>query len=314
MAAVRAAKQALRAALQQRLRALGAAEKQRQSRLLTSKVIGHPKYQESKRIAIYLSTPDEIQTEEIMKDIFKQGKECFIPRYDPLGTHMDMLKISSAEDISSFTLTSWNILQPSDEDSTREEALAGGTQELLQLSLCLILLCFGGEDQKSPGSHFDGSQASGPLGIQEPTVNDYGHMGDSGHYEERDGSRYLPCPLTDKDAISHSGLWEEDVEMDQACRASQVASSGPTGLEGPGSMSAKRRGLDLIFMPGLGFDKKGNRLGRGKGYYDIYLERCMKHPSGKPYTIALAFKEQICESVPAAEHDIQIDEVLYEDS
>lgn len=40
----------------------------------------------------------------------------------------------------------------------------------------------------------------------------------------------------------------------------------------------------------------------------------MKHPGGKPYTIALAFKEQICESVPAAEHDIQIDEVLYEDS
>ncbi|XP_065498216.1 5-formyltetrahydrofolate cyclo-ligase isoform X2 [Caloenas nicobarica] len=129
MAAVRAAKQALRATLQQRLRALGAAEKQRQSRLLTSKVICHPKYQESKRIAIYLSTPDEIQTEEIMKDIFKQGKECFIPRYDPLGTHMDMLKISSAEDISSFTLTSWNILQPGDDDSTREKALAGEQEQ-----------------------------------------------------------------------------------------------------------------------------------------------------------------------------------------
>lgn len=72
-------------------------------------------------------------------------------------------------------------------------------------------------------------------------------------------------------------------------------------------------GLDLIFMPGLGFDKKGNRLGRGKGYYDTYLERCMKHPRGKPYTIALAFKEQICESVPVAENDVQVDEILYED-
>ncbi|XP_009696409.1 PREDICTED: 5-formyltetrahydrofolate cyclo-ligase-like, partial [Cariama cristata] len=72
-------------------------------------------------------------------------------------------------------------------------------------------------------------------------------------------------------------------------------------------------GLDLIFMPGLGFDKKGNRLGRGKGYYDTYLERCMKHPSGKPYTIALAFREQICESVPVAENDVQVDEILYED-
>lgn len=58
--------------------------------------------------------------------------------------------------------------------------------------------------------------------------------------------KYLPCPLGDKDAISHSGLWEEDVGMDQACRASQVASSGPAGLEGPGSMSAKR---SKMFLP-----------------------------------------------------------------
>lgn len=66
-------------------------------------------------------------------------------------------------------------------------------------------------------------------------------------------------------------------------------------------------------MPGLGFDKKGNRLGRGKGFYDTYLERCRTHPKGKPYTIALAFKEQLCAEVPVGEHDILIDEVLYED-
>ncbi|KAL9838100.1 5-formyltetrahydrofolate cyclo-ligase-like isoform 3-T3 [Geothlypis trichas] len=124
-AALRAAKQQLRAELRQRLRALGAAEKQRQSRLLGRKVIGHPKYQESKRIAIFLSMPDEVQTEEIIKDIFKQGKECFIPRYKAQSNHMDMLKLSSAEDMSSLALTSWNILQPSDDDTAREEALAG---------------------------------------------------------------------------------------------------------------------------------------------------------------------------------------------
>ncbi|KAM8998466.1 5-formyltetrahydrofolate cyclo-ligase-like isoform 2-T2 [Ara ararauna] len=128
-AALWAAKRALRGELRQRLRALGAAEKQRQSRLLAREVIGHPKYQESKRIAIFLSMPDEIQTEEIIEDIFKQGKECFIPRYKPHSNHMDMLKLSSAEDISSLTLTSWNILQPSDDDSAREEALAGGQEQ-----------------------------------------------------------------------------------------------------------------------------------------------------------------------------------------
>ncbi|XP_074901208.1 5-formyltetrahydrofolate cyclo-ligase isoform X2 [Buteo buteo] len=135
-AALRAAKRALREELRRRLRALGAAEKQRQSRLLSRKVISHPKYQESKRIAIFLSMPDEIQTEEIIKDIFKQGKECFIPRYKPHSNHMDMLKLSSAEDISSLTLTSWNILQPSDDDSAREEALAGGTRMPFHTAVC----------------------------------------------------------------------------------------------------------------------------------------------------------------------------------
>ncbi|TFK13169.1 adenomatous polyposis coli protein [Platysternon megacephalum] len=123
-AALRAAKQALRAELKRRLRALSEAEKQRQSRLLSRKVIGHSKYQESQRIAIFLSMQDEIETEEIIKDIFQRGKECFIPQYKPRSSHMDMVKLTSAEEISSLPLTSWNIHQPCDND-VREEALSG---------------------------------------------------------------------------------------------------------------------------------------------------------------------------------------------
>lgn len=72
-------------------------------------------------------------------------------------------------------------------------------------------------------------------------------------------------------------------------------------------------GLDLILMPGLGFDLSGKRLGRGKGFYDTYLERCLQHPRGKPYTIALAYKEQLCQDIPVDGNDVLIDEVLYED-
>ena len=66
-------------------------------------------------------------------------------------------------------------------------------------------------------------------------------------------------------------------------------------------------------MPGLGFDRSGNRLGRGKGFYDTYLDRCIKHPKGKPYTIALAFKQQLCQEIPVDHNDVLIDEILYED-
>lgn len=67
-------------------------------------------------------------------------------------------------------------------------------------------------------------------------------------------------------------------------------------------------------MPGLGFDRDGNRLGRGRGYYDTYLRRCLQQQERRPYTLALAFREQVCLRVPVDEHDVKVDEVLYEDS
>uniref|UniRef100_A0A8D1KNP4 5-formyltetrahydrofolate cyclo-ligase n=1 Tax=Sus scrofa TaxID=9823 RepID=A0A8D1KNP4_PIG len=169
-----------------------------QRRILNHQVIAHSQYLKSKRISIFLSMPDEIETEEIIRDIFQQGKTCFIPRYQFQSNHMDMVKLASPEEISSLPKTSWNIHQPG-ENEIREEALSTG-------------------------------------------------------------------------------------------------------------------GLDLIFMPGLGFDNCGNRLGRGKGYYDTYLKRCLQSQDVKPYTLALAFKEQICLQVPMDEHDMKVDEVLYEDS
>ncbi|XP_067327546.1 5-formyltetrahydrofolate cyclo-ligase [Anolis sagrei] len=193
------AKRVLRAELRRRLQALGQNEKLRQSRILGHKVMQHAQYQASQRIAVFLSMPDEVQTGEIIKDIFQKGKDCFIPRYEPQSNHMDMVKLASYEEIASLPLTSWNIHQPAENDG-REEALAAP------------------------------------------------------------------------------------------------------------------EGLDLILMPGLGFDKHGNRLGRGKGYYDAYLSRCMQHPKGKPYTIALAFKEQMCDAIPTSENDVKVDEILYEES
>ncbi|KAF6078703.1 methenyltetrahydrofolate synthetase [Phyllostomus discolor] len=68
---------------------------------------------------------DEIETEEIIKDIFQQGKTCFIPRYQFQSSHMDMVKLASPEEISSLPKTSWNIHQPG-EGEVREEALITG--------------------------------------------------------------------------------------------------------------------------------------------------------------------------------------------
>jgi 5-formyltetrahydrofolate cyclo-ligase len=72
-------------------------------------------------------------------------------------------------------------------------------------------------------------------------------------------------------------------------------------------------GLDLILMPGLGFTRSGDRLGRGKGYYDNFLYQYKTILKHLPKTIALGFFEQICPTIPTTELDVPVDLVLFED-
>jgi 5-formyltetrahydrofolate cyclo-ligase len=60
--------------------------------------------------------------------------------------------------------------------------------------------------------------------------------------------------------------------------------------------------IDLVVVPGVAFDKKNIRLGRGHGYYDRFL-------SGLPNTtktIGLAFDFQVLEDLPKDPHDIPV--------
>ena len=63
--------------------------------------------------------------------------------------------------------------------------------------------------------------------------------------------------------------------------------------------------FDLIVVPGVAFDPKGNRLGRGKGYYDRFL---VKHLDVK--RIGICFDFQFVEGIPTEPFDIRMDEVI----
>lgn len=56
----------------------------------------------------------------------------------------------------------------------------------------------------------------------------------------------------------------------------------------------------------------GKRLGHGMGYYDKFLDLCLKKQQKIPHLIALAFNEQLCEDIPTSENDILLDLVLTE--
>jgi 5-formyltetrahydrofolate cyclo-ligase len=71
--------------------------------------------------------------------------------------------------------------------------------------------------------------------------------------------------------------------------------------------------IDLIIIPGTGFDLKGHRLGYGGGYYDrllSYESRQLSRLNKHIITIALAFEEQISEKIPAESHDIKVDKII----
>jgi len=66
--------------------------------------------------------------------------------------------------------------------------------------------------------------------------------------------------------------------------------------------------IDLFVVPGLGFTRGGQRLGRGGGYYDAPLR------AGRPDSrrVGLAFAEQLVEDLPTDEHDIDLHLVVTE--
>ena len=70
---------------------------------------------------------------------------------------------------------------------------------------------------------------------------------------------------------------------------------------------------DVMLLPGTVFDRKGNRIGYGGGYYDRYLERIRETYGYQPYLMALSFACQISpKKLPAEEHDKKMDCILTE--
>jgi len=66
--------------------------------------------------------------------------------------------------------------------------------------------------------------------------------------------------------------------------------------------------IDLIVVPGVGFDLYGQRIGYGKGYYDKALHRL----EGKGVLTAFCYEFQIVESLVNEPHDVNMDRIITE--
>ncbi|MFP4473520.1 MAG: 5-formyltetrahydrofolate cyclo-ligase [Candidatus Omnitrophota bacterium] len=84
---------------------------------------------------------------------------------------------------------------------------------------------------------------------------------------------------------------------------------GPYNIQQPKIRSAialELSALDLVIVPGLAFDRRNNRLGRGGGYYDRFLKILPSHiPS-----IGIAFDFQILPRIPVDPHDQPVSRII----
>lgn len=82
-------------------------------------------------------------------------------------------------------------------------------------------------------------------------------------------------------------------------------STGAFQIEEPeGEETVNPEVLELIVVPGVAFDKRGGRIGRGKGYYDRLLA------GTKAVKIAVAYHFQMLEEIPVEPHDVPMDMVI----
>ena len=79
---------------------------------------------------------------------------------------------------------------------------------------------------------------------------------------------------------------------------------------GESRLAGRDREQLVVFVPGVAFDLTGNRLGRGRGWYD----RLIQNELGEATLVALAYEFQIVDAVPAEEWDQRVHYLITERS
>ena len=65
--------------------------------------------------------------------------------------------------------------------------------------------------------------------------------------------------------------------------------------------------VEMLVVPGVAFDRKGNRMGRGRGFYDRLLKS-----TPNAYKVGVAFDFQMLDDIPMEPFDVPMDDVITE--
>ena len=100
---------------------------------------------------------------------------------------------------------------------------------------------------------------------------------------------------------------EKDEIVFRKCTSNTCFQQSSFGIMEPiGDNYTDYKKVDLIIVPGVAFDRKMNRLGRGKAYYDRFL------PKLKAPKLGICFEFQLFDEIPADKDDVKMDYIVSE--
>lgn len=119
----------------------------------------------------------------------------------------------------------------------------------------------------------------------------------------------VPYCTEDENGENKLGLWWME-SLEEMVVGKWNILEPPRDLWGNPEKEVEPEDLDIIMVPGVGFDRKGGRMGNGQGYYDRLLEKARADCP----LVALCYESQLFDEVLVAPHDVYMDMVITEDA
>ena len=117
----------------------------------------------------------------------------------------------------------------------------------------------------------------------------------------------VPYCTEDENGENKLGLWHME-SLEEMVVGKWNILEPPKELWGNPDKEVTPEELDMIMVPGVGFDRDGGRMGNGQGYYD----RTMEKVRPDCFLIALCYESQLFDNILVAPHDVYMDKVVTE--
>ena len=117
----------------------------------------------------------------------------------------------------------------------------------------------------------------------------------------------VPYCTEDENGENKLGLWHME-SLEEMVVGKWNILEPPKELWGNPEKEVTPEELDMIMVPGVGFDRDGGRMGNGQGYYD----RTMEKVRPDCFLIALCYESQLFDNILVAPHEVYMDKVVTE--